>query len=129
MFTSLPEAEALTGMRILSVSDARWAAEKIIALGAKNVVVKGGHLDGDATDIFYDGTEFREFSTPRVETTNTHGTGCTFAAAIAAGLAKEMSPVEAVATAKEYVTQGIKFSFAIGRGHGPLNHFFDVWRN
>ncbi len=126
---NIPETEALTGIRILSVSDARWAAEKIIALGAKNVVVKGGHLDGDATDIFYDGMEFREFSTPRIETANTHGTGCTFAAAIAAGLAKEMSPIEAVAAAKEYVTQGIKFSFAIGRGHGPLNHFFDFWRN
>jgi hydroxymethylpyrimidine/phosphomethylpyrimidine kinase len=124
---NLPEAEALTGVKITTDDDMRRAAERIIQMGARSVVVKGGHREGPATDLFYDGTLFQEFSAPRVDTKNTHGTGCTFASAIAAGLAKGMSVIESVAQAKEYVTEAIRRSFPIGRGHGPLNHFYKLW--
>ena len=75
----------------------------------------------------YDGSDFREFSSPRIDTPNTHGTGCTFASAVAAGLAKGLEPVDAVASAKEYVTEAIRNSFPMGGGHGPLNHFYRSW--
>ena len=88
---NIPEAEALVGRKIEDMDDMRDAAEEIVALGAKSVVVKGGHMDGPATDIFFDGTEAKAFTSPRISTDNTHGTGCTFASAIAAGLAKGKS--------------------------------------
>ena len=122
---NIPEAEALTSRAITSPEDARAAAREIVNLGCRSVVVKGGHLDGPATDLFFDGVAFREFTSPRIDTKNTHGTGCTFASAVAAGLAQGMTPVDAVALAKEYVTEAIRQSFPIGQGHGPLNHF---WR-
>ena len=124
---NIPEAEALTGSRITTEAEVRRAAEKIFAMGAKTVVVKGGHREGPATDLYYDGSSFREFSAPRIDTANTHGTGCTFASAIAAGLARNMSVLDAVALAKDYVTEAIRRSFPIGRGHGPLNHFYKLW--
>ena len=120
------EAETLTGMKISSETQVRRAAKKITDLGAKAVVVKGGHREGPAADLFYDGSSFQEFSAPRIDTTNTHGTGCTFASAIAAGLALGMSLLDAVAEAKEYVTEAIRRSFPVGRGHGPLNHFYKL---
>ena len=120
-----PEAEVLTGITIRTVEDAREAARRIVDMGAGSVVVKGGHLsDTDAIDTFYDGKEFREFRAERIDTRNTHGTGCTFASAIAAGLAKGLALQEAVAMAKEYVTQAIRANLGIGSGHGPLNHFY-----
>ncbi len=124
---NIPEAEALTGMKIESREDARRAAENIVNMGAKSVVVKGGHLPGPPVDLLYDGREFKEFSATRIETTNTHGTGCTFASATAAGLAKGMDVADAVAEAKEYVTEAIRRSFDVGQGHGPLNHFYKLW--
>ena len=124
---NIPEAEALTGMKIESREDARRAAEKIVNMGAKSVVVKGGHLAGPPVDLLYDGSEFKEFSATRIETTNTHGTGCTFASATAAGLAKGMGVADAVEEAKEYVTEAIRRSFDVGQGHGPLNHFYKMW--
>ena len=124
---NIPEAEALTGMKIESREDARRAAEKIVYMGAKSVVVKGGHLPGPPVDLLYDGSEFKEFSATRIETANTHGTGCTFASATAAGLAKGMDVADAVAEAKEYVTEAIRRSFDVGQGHGPLNHFYKTW--
>ena len=124
---NIPEAETLAGMKIESRADARRAAEKIVSMRAKAVVVKGGHLTGPPVDLFYDGREFREYSAPRIETRNTHGTGCTFASAIAAGLARGMEIVDAVAAAKEYVTEAIRHSFDVGQGHGPLNHFYKSW--
>ena len=124
---NIPEAEALTGMSVASDADARDAARALVDLGAKAVVVKGGHREGPATDLFYDGSTFREFSAPRIPTSNTHGTGCTFASAIAAGLARGMPLPDAVALAKEYVTEAIRRSFPVGRGHGPLNHFWKTW--
>ena len=124
---NLPEAEALTGTKIVSAADVRRAAESIVAMGARSVVVKGGHREGPATDLFYDGSEYREFTAPRFDTVNTHGTGCTFASAVAAGLARGMAVTEAVALAKDYVTEAIRSSFPIGQGHGPLNHFYKLW--
>ena len=123
---NIPEAETLASMVIESAEDARRAAEKIVGMGAKAVVVKGGHLPGAAVDIFYDGQDYREFDAPRVDTRNTHGTGCTFASAIAAGLAKGLDVGDAVALAKEYVTGAITHSLDVGEGHGSLNHFYKV---
>ena len=124
---NIPEAETLTDISIESGEDARRAADKLVSMGAKAVVIKGGHLAGPPVDLFYDGREFREFSARRIETRNTHGTGCTFASAIAAGLARGMEMVEAVAAAKEYVTEAIRCSLDLGQGHGPLNHFYKLW--
>ena len=126
---NVPEAEVLAGITIRTTDHAHEAARIIVALGAKSVVVKGGHLSSpDATDVFYNGKEFREFTTQRLDTKNTHGTGCTFASAIAAGLAKGLPLTEAIGQAKTYVTEAIRASLAIGSGHGPLNHFYMLRR-
>lgn len=124
---NIPEAEALTGIKLTEESDVRRAAERIVAMGARSVVVKGGHRQGPATDVFYDGARFQEFTAPRIDTRNTHGTGCTFASAVAAGLARGLTVIEAVALAKDYVTAAIRRAFAMGQGHGPLNHFYKLW--
>ncbi len=124
---NIPEAEVLTGVKIVSDHDMRRAAESIVGMGCGSVVVKGGHRDEPATDLFYDGDRFQEFTAPRIDTNNTHGTGCTFASAVAAGLAKGLTLLEAVAQAKEFVTAAIGSSFPIGQGHGPLNHFYQFW--
>ncbi|PKB72196.1 MAG: bifunctional hydroxymethylpyrimidine kinase/phosphomethylpyrimidine kinase [SAR202 cluster bacterium Io17-Chloro-G6] len=124
---NIPEAETLTGLKIVTDGDVRNAAKAIIAMGAASVVVKGGHRDGPATDLYFDGNNFREFTSPRIETANTHGTGCTFASAVAAGLAKGLATEDAVGQAKEFVTEAIRRSFPIGQGHGPLNHFYKLW--
>ena len=121
---NIPEAETLTGISITSDEDVAEAARRIVGMGARAVVVKGGHRDGPATDLFYDGATFREFTAPRFDTVNTHGTGCTFASAVAAGLAQGLSTDEAVGQAKGYVTEAIRASFPIGGGHGPLHHFW-----
>ncbi len=125
---NIPEAETLTGLTISTDDDVRKAAKEIVAMGAASVVVKGGHREGPATDVYYDGSSFREFTSPRFETVNTHGTGCTFASAVAAGLAKGLSNKDAVGQAKEFVTEAIRDSFPIGQGHGPLNHFYKLWK-
>lgn len=125
---NIPEAEVISGLKILSVDDMKTAAQKIRTFGPDNVLLKGGHLDKsiDAVDILYDGTDFFEFKTLRIDTKNTHGTGCTYSAAICAGLAKGFSILEAVKEAKNYVTFAIENSFDIGKGHGPLNHFWKI---
>ena len=123
---NIPEAQVLTDKGIKNSDDARDAARDIFAMGPRAVVVKGGHLDGPASDIYFDGREFKIFESPRIITTNTHGTGCTFSSAIAAGLAKGMPIQESVAIAKEYVTGAIRHAVPIGRGHGPLNHFYHL---
>jgi hydroxymethylpyrimidine/phosphomethylpyrimidine kinase len=126
---NLPEAQVLTGRTIETLADARQAAKDIAhGMGARAVVVKGGHLSGPAVDTLYDGQEFRQFSAQRIETRSTHGTGCTFASAIAAYLARGYSPSQAVAGAKRYVTWAMRRAFPIGGGHGPLNHFYRLWR-
>lgn len=121
---NIPEAEALVGREIADMDSMRDAAMEIVALGAQTVIVKGGHMDGPATDIFFDGAEVKAFTSQRISTDNTHGTGCTFASAIAAGLAKGQSVRESVAEAKKYVTEAIRFAPNIGQGNGPLNHFY-----
>ena len=123
-----PEAEALTGRRIETLEDMRAAARDLHGMGVRWAVVKGGHLpfEGDAVDLVYDGHEFTELRSPRFPTKNTHGTGCTFAAAIAAGLAKGRDPLAAITRAKQYVSRAIETSLAIGHGHGPTNHLVDV---
>lgn len=125
---NIPEAEDLTGRSIESDDDARRAAESIINMGAKSVVIKGGHREGPPTDILYDGNKFMEFTTERIPSTNTHGTGCTFASAVAAGLAHGLEVPAAVEQAKEYVTAAIGAAYPIGQGHGPLHHFHAFWR-
>lgn len=124
---NLPEAEVLTGLTIASLEQMREAARQIVGLGAGSVVVKGGHLAGDAIDIFYDGANFLELPARRIDTTSTHGTGCTLASAIAALLAKGESLEAAVTGAKAYVTAAIERAYPIGHGHGPVHHFHQWW--
>jgi hydroxymethylpyrimidine/phosphomethylpyrimidine kinase len=123
------EARVLTELEMNTVDDLKAAARILVdELGAQNAVVKGGHLEGPATDVLYDGSDFVMFTSERIDTPNTHGTGCTLASAIAAGLAKGLELPHAVQQAKDYVTAAIRSSFPVGRGHGPLNHFHELWR-
>ncbi|HWN90117.1 MAG TPA: bifunctional hydroxymethylpyrimidine kinase/phosphomethylpyrimidine kinase, partial [Verrucomicrobiae bacterium] len=124
---NLPEAEVLSGMTVSNREEMEEAARRIGKLGARHVLVKGGHLKGDAVDILWNGREVTAFQAPRVESSNTHGTGCTFSAAIAAGLAKGRPLGEAVREAKAYVTKAIREGFALGRGVGQLRHFLAEW--
>lgn len=122
-----PEATALTGVRIDSDKDVKRAGEALLAAGAAHVLIKGGHLSGaEAVDFLFDGTTCREYRAPRIATKNTHGTGCTYSAAIAAYLAIGLDVPAAVERAKEYLTGAILHSFGLGHGHGPLNHFWNV---
>ena len=127
---NLPEAEVMVESKIESWDDARRAAERIVAMGARAVVIKGGHFQEQdtSTDLFYDGAAFREFNAIRVKTANTHGTGCTFASAIAAGLAKGSALPDAIALAKSYVTLAIQHAYPVGHGHGPVHHFYRYWQ-
>jgi hydroxymethylpyrimidine/phosphomethylpyrimidine kinase len=120
---NIPEAEALTGMTIPDVATMERAAEMLLTLGAGAVVLKGGHLDAaTVTDIVADGAAIRHLVGPRIETRHTHGTGCTLASAIAAGLAQGMDLLPAVERARAYVVEAIRTAPGFGRGHGPLNH-------
>lgn len=123
---NIPEAEILSGITIETPESARDAARAIAALGPRYVIVKGGHLAGDATDLVYDGETFTEFHAERIDTPNTHGTGCTFSAAIAALLARGLPPLEAIGATKFWLTGAIRESYAIGDGHSPVNHFHAV---
>lgn len=125
---NLPEAEVLTGLRVRSLSAMKEAANAILALGAKAVVVKGGHLEGQAIDILATATSVREFTAPRVETRHTHGTGCTFSAALTANLAKGISLADAVEAAKSYTGQAIQAGIPLGQGIGPTHHFHALWK-
>jgi len=118
---NLHEAGALTGREIKTLEQMKEAACAIRDLGPENVVVKGGHLEGIAADVLYDGRNFTEFRAQRVETKNTHGTGCIFASAIATGLAHKKAVEESVAAAKDFITAAICAGLAIGKGHGPAN--------
>ena len=126
---NIHEAEALTGKDIDSMEKMKSAAHDILNMGAKRVVIKGGHLKKKiAADLLYDGVEFRELRSRRVETKNTHGTGCTFSSAIAANLAMGKNFFKAATCAKDYITGAIKHSLSIGHGCGPTNHFFDLYK-
>jgi hydroxymethylpyrimidine/phosphomethylpyrimidine kinase len=124
---NLPEAEVLIGREIATLDAMREAAKAIVGLGVRSVVVKGGHLAGEAIDIFYDGDRFVELPARRIETTSTHGTGCTFASAIAALLARGEPLESAISDAKVYVTAAIERAYPIGHGHGPVHHFHRWW--
>jgi hydroxymethylpyrimidine/phosphomethylpyrimidine kinase len=124
---NLPEAEALAGIPVQTRADMEEAARRIHALGPRYVLVKGGHLKGDALDLLWNGREFSSFSTPRVESSNTHGTGCTFSAAIAAALSRGQALGDAIREAKAYVTKAIREGFTLGRGVGQLRHFLTEW--
>ena len=119
---NIPEAEKIADMQISTVSDMEAAARKIYAMGCKAIVVKGGHHIGNAVDVLFDGENFYHFETSRIDTKNTHGTGCTFSSAIASQLAKGKSVPLAVESAKAYVTMAIEHSLAIGKGCGPTHH-------
>jgi hydroxymethylpyrimidine/phosphomethylpyrimidine kinase len=119
---NIPEAEVLAGMTISSDEDMRTAARRILDLGPGIVVVKGGHREGPPIDLVYDGSAFLPLEGTRVDTRNTHGTGCTFSAAIAALLARGLPQVDAIRLAKRYVELAIRHSVEIGKGHSPVNH-------
>ena len=122
------EASLLTGLDINTQDGLKRAARALVEeLGARNALVKGGRLDGPATDVLYDGSDFLAFTSERIDTLNNHGTGCTLASAIAAGLARGLALTAAVQQAKDYVTAAMRASFPVGRGHGPINHFHELW--
>ena len=123
---NLNEAEALAGFEVRSIESMRRAAVRLCEMGAKAVLVKGGHLSGCATDVFFDGRRFREFRAARVETKHTHGTGCTYSAAIAAGLALGRTLEESVTAAKLFIDAAIRGNPGLGRGSGPVNHWAEV---
>ncbi len=124
---NLPEAAALAGILVEDPEGMEEAARRIHRLGPRYVLVKGGHLKREAMDLLWDGREFTRFSAPRIDSPNTHGTGCAYSAAIAAGLAKGLPLFEAVGSAKAYVSKAIREGFAPGRGMGTLRHFVTDW--
>jgi hydroxymethylpyrimidine/phosphomethylpyrimidine kinase len=137
---NIPEAEKIAGMKINEDSEGgknnagevermEKAAERICRMGCKNVLIKGGHSAGSALDVFYDGKHFLHFDAPRIDTKNTHGTGCTYSSAIASNLALGMEMPQAVERAKAYVTTAIEHALPIGKGNGPTHHFYDLYRN
>jgi len=125
---NIPEAEILSGVRISSIEDVRKAAEVIGRMGPRNVLIKGGHAPSEPVDVLYDGTAFQTYPTEWIATEDTHGTGCTYAAAIATGLAGDLGVSEAIRCAKEYMSTAIRFSLRIGGGHGPINHMAPIFR-
>lgn len=118
---NLPEAEALTG-----TADPRSAADRLLALGARAALIKGGHGEGDAVDLLFDGVEYTEFRSPRIPTRHTHGTGCAYSAAIAAALASGLPLRLAVARAKRFIDRAIRTNPGLGAGCGPVNHHADA---
>jgi hydroxymethylpyrimidine/phosphomethylpyrimidine kinase len=122
-----PEAAVLSGVEVTDAATAREAARRIHALGPKMVIVKGGHLDGERSDdLVFDGRTFEVLTGRRIDTPHTHGTGCTFSAAIAACLARGLDPLAAAREARAFLQGAIEHAEPLGRGHGPVNHF---WRS
>lgn len=120
---NIPEAEILADHKITGNDDVERAARIIHAQGPKLVVIKGGHLEGSPVDLVFDGATFHRLEAQRVDTTNTHGTGCTYSAAMTAFLAHGVDPLESIRLAKLYVTNALEHSFSIGAGHSPVHHF------
>lgn len=126
---NLPETEVLLGRPVRTLDERRQAARDLVALGARAAVVKGGHAeDAMATDLYFDGIQLVELQAARISTTNTHGSGCVFSAAITAGLAKGADALTAVHDAKLFVTEAIEHSLELGHGHGPVNPMFKIGR-
>lgn len=122
---NIPEAEAISNMKINSLDDMKIVGEKILEFGPKFVLMKGGHLDGDAIDVLIGKDTFEIYKSERLNKKNTHGTGCTLSSAITSYLALGYDIVEAVRLSKVYITEAIKYSFDIGKGVGPVNHFYN----
>lgn len=125
---NIPEAEIIANIKIQTVEDMEKSAKIIYNMGPKNVLIKGGHLTGDATDVLYDGKHFVYLKNERINTKNTHGTGCTLSSSIASNLALGMNIKEAVENAKKYITTAIEHSLPIGHGSGPTNHFYELYK-
>ena len=131
---NIPEAEEILkeiGSSIINIKtkeDMCEACKELIKLGCKNVLLKGGHLDGEAIDVLFNGEEFHYYTSERIHTKNTHGTGCTLSSTITANLARGLSMEEAINEAKRYITVAIKHSLDIGKGVGPTNHFYELYK-
>lgn len=123
---NIPEAEALSGLTIRGMLDMEEAAKRITGLGARTVLIKGGHLEGRPVDLLYSKTGLRRYEGERVVSRHTHGTGCTYSAAITAGLAQSLSLEDAVARAKRFIQAAIESAPGFGGGSGPVNQFADV---
>ncbi|HBT20084.1 MAG TPA: bifunctional hydroxymethylpyrimidine kinase/phosphomethylpyrimidine kinase [Peptococcaceae bacterium] len=125
---NLDEAKVLTGLKEINDEEGMKEAAKLLKeMGPQYVLVKGGHLTDDAVDLLYDGTKFYRYPAERIITRNTHGTGCTYSAAIAACLALGLSVPEAVERSKKFITTAIKYGLQIGKGHGPTHHFAELY--
>lgn len=125
---NIPEAEEITKSKIKTKEDMEKAAIEISKMGCKSVLIKGGHLEGDALDILYTNNKFYYFNNKRINTKNTHGTGCTLSSAIASNLALGDDISDAVKKGKDYVTLAIENSLNLGSGNGPTNHFYDLYK-
>ncbi|GAB2022003.1 bifunctional hydroxymethylpyrimidine kinase/phosphomethylpyrimidine kinase [Pseudolactococcus yaeyamensis] len=123
---NIPEAEKISGMTISNIGNMEIAAKKIHEMGCQAVLIKGGHAIGDATDVLYDGHDYHQLTSQRIQTKNTHGTGCTLSSAIASNLALCYPMAEAVRLAKDYVTQAIAHALPFGQGNGPTHHFHNL---
>ncbi|MBU5591439.1 bifunctional hydroxymethylpyrimidine kinase/phosphomethylpyrimidine kinase [Clostridium sp. MSJ-4] len=131
---NIPEAEVILKatkseiIEIKTIEDMEKAAKIIYKLGCKNVLMKGGHIEGEAIDVLYDGRDLTHFYSKRIDAKNTHGTGCTLSSAIASNLALGYDMVESIRRAKEYITEAIEQSFSIGHGVGPTHHFYRLYK-
>ncbi|MEY8417271.1 bifunctional hydroxymethylpyrimidine kinase/phosphomethylpyrimidine kinase [Tissierella praeacuta] len=125
---NIPEAEVITGLEIQNLNDVEKAAKIIYKMGPKYVLVKGGHMEGEALDVLYDGQKFNYYNSPRINSKNTHGTGCTLSSAIASNLGKGLSVTESIEKAKAYITLAIENSFPIGKGVGSVHHFYELYK-
>lgn len=121
---NMPEAAVLLDRHVETLEERRRAARDLVAMGARAAVVKGGHAEGDVTDVFFDGSRLVELEGERIQTANTHGSGCVFSAAIAARLALGAEPLEAVRAAKDFISRAVAAAIEIGHGHGPVNPMF-----
>jgi hydroxymethylpyrimidine/phosphomethylpyrimidine kinase len=125
---NVEEAEVLTNRQIRDLDGMREAAVRIQELGPRQVLITGGHLPGSPVDLFYEGHNFREYASERIDTPHTHGSGCTLASAVTAGLARGLPLEEAIRRAREFVHGAIRHGLALGKGHGPLHHFHELYR-
>lgn len=125
---NIPEAEVITGRSITTLADMEAAAREIFALGPQSVLLKGGHLSGDATDVLLAGSQPVYLPSRRINTRNTHGTGCTLSSAIAANIGRGLPVAAAVKAAKEYITLAIEHSLSVGKGVGPTHHFYSLYK-
>jgi len=123
---NLPEASVLCGFPVKDLESMKESAKVIKGMGPRHVLIKGGHLEKQAVDLLFDGKGFERYEAPRLSTKNTHGTGCTYSAALVTLLAQGISVQEAVSQAKKFITRAISQGLAIGSGHGPTNHYAHV---